>query len=50
MAYLAKISNYKDFGSLVARIGLGGMMTFHGLSKLMGGLAKWEAQGGTKSN
>lgn len=50
MAYLAKISNYKDVGYLIARIGLGGMMIFHGLPKLMGGPAKWEALGGTMSN
>ena len=50
MAYLAKISNYKDLGLLIARVGLGGMMIFHGLPKLMGGPAKWEALGGTISN
>ena len=50
MAYLAKISNYKDLGLLIARVGLGGMMIFHGLPKLMGGPAKWEALGGTMSN
>ena len=50
MAYLAKISNYKDLGLLIARIGLGGMMIFHGLPKLMGGTTKWEALGGSMQN
>jgi putative oxidoreductase len=50
MAYLAKISNYKDLGLLIARVGLGGMMIFHGLPKLMGGPTKWEAIGGSMQN
>ena len=50
MAYFAKISNYKDLGLLIARIGLGGMMIFHGLPKLLGGPTKWEAIGGSMQN
>ena len=50
MAYLSKIENYKDYGLLIARIGLGSMMIFHGLPKLLGGVAKWEAIGGSMQN
>ena len=50
MAYLSKIENFKDQGLLIARIGLGGMMIFHGLPKLIGGVAKWEAIGGSMQN
>ncbi|MBK0382910.1 DoxX family protein [Pedobacter sp. SD-b] len=47
MAYLTKTTNYKNLGLLIGRIGLGGMMMFHGIPKLMAGPAKWEAIGGT---
>ncbi|OAQ38557.1 DoxX family protein [Pedobacter psychrophilus] len=47
MAYFSKAYNYKDLGLLIGRIGLGGMMIFHGLPKLMGGPEKWEALGGS---
>jgi putative oxidoreductase len=50
MAYLSKIENFKDQGLLIARIGLGGMMIFHGLPKLISGVAKWEAIGGSMQN
>jgi putative oxidoreductase len=45
MAYLSKISNYKDLGLLIGRIGLGGMMIFHGVPKLLGGISTWEKVG-----
>jgi putative oxidoreductase len=45
MAYLSKISNYKDLGLLIGRIGLGGMMMFHGVPKLLGGISTWEKVG-----
>jgi putative oxidoreductase len=50
MAYLTKAYNYRDLGLLIGRIGLGGMMMFHGLPKLIAGPAKWEALGGTMQN
>ncbi|MBC7653946.1 MAG: DoxX family protein [Oligoflexus sp.] len=50
MAYLSKVYNYKDLGLLVGRVGLGGMMMFHGLPKLMASPAKWAALGGTMQN
>lgn len=50
MAYLSKISNYNNLGLLIGRIGLGGMMMFHGIPKLMGGSEKWEGIGGSMHN
>ncbi len=34
-----------DLGLLVLRLGLGGMMLFHGVPKLLGGPARWEKLG-----
>jgi putative oxidoreductase len=34
-----------DIGLLVLRVGLGAMMVFHGVPKLLGGPAKWEKLG-----
>ena len=50
MAYLSKISNYKDLGLLVGRIGLGGIMMFHGIPKLLGGISTWQKVGGVMHN
>ncbi|MEO6729319.1 MAG: DoxX family protein [Candidatus Dojkabacteria bacterium] len=50
MAYLSKISNYKNFGLLIGRIGLGAMMMFHGIPKLMGGPEQWEGIGNSMNN
>lgn len=50
MTYLSKVYNYKDLGLLVGRVGLGGMIMFHGLPKLMGGPSKWEVIGGVMQN
>ena len=49
-AIFSKISNYKDAGLLIGRIGLGGMMMVNGIPKLMGGVAKWEGLGSTMQN
>ena len=43
-------SSSQGLESLRKALSLGGMMTFHGLPKLIGGPAKWEELGGTKSN
>ncbi len=45
MALFSQLGNYKNFGLLVARAGLGAMMFIHGLPKLTGGPEKWESLG-----
>jgi putative oxidoreductase len=45
MALFSQLGNYKNFGLLVMRAGLGVMMFLHGLPKLTGGIAKWESLG-----
>lgn len=35
----------RDLGLLLLRVGLGGMFLFHGLPKLLGGPARWESLG-----
>lgn len=44
MAYLTNFSNYKEFGFLIARIGLGEMITLHGFQNLVGGSTKWNTK------
>ncbi|HYK76444.1 MAG TPA: DoxX family protein [Daejeonella sp.] len=46
MALFASLGNYKNFGLLIIRIGLGIMFMLHGYPKLLGGPDKWEAVGG----
>ncbi len=46
MAVFAKISNYKNIGLLIGRAGLGAMMMYHGVPKIMGGIDMWEKLGG----
>jgi putative oxidoreductase len=45
MALFSQLGNYKNFGILVARVGLGIMMFLHGLPKLTGGPEKWASLG-----
>src|ERR1700761_5672946 len=45
MAYLVKLGNYKNFGLLIVRIGLGIMFIYHGFPKLAGGVEGWKALG-----
>ena len=45
MALFSQLGNYKNFGLLVMRAGLGIMMFMHGLPKLTGGVAKWQSLG-----
>jgi putative oxidoreductase len=43
----SNLSNYKNFGLLVIRVGLGIMFIYHGLPKLMGGEDMWTKVGGS---
>jgi putative oxidoreductase len=45
MAFFSGLGNYKNFGLLIIRIGLGIMFIYHGLPKLLGGPHKWEGLG-----
>lgn len=45
MALFSQLGNYRNFGLLVLRVGLGVMMFMHGLPKLTGGPEKWESLG-----
>ena len=45
MALFAQLGNYRNFGLLVVRVGLGIMMFLHGLPKLTGGIPRWESLG-----
>ena len=49
MALFSQLGNYKNFGLLVMRAGIGVMMFMHGLSKLTGGPVKWEDLGHSMS-
>lgn len=50
MAIFSKLGNFKDFGLLIMRVGLGSMMIMHGYPKILGGPARWEKVGGSMSN
>ncbi len=50
MALFAQLGNYKNFGLFVMRVGVGVMLFMHGLPKLTGGPAKWEALGHSMAN
>lgn len=45
MAILSTLGNYRNTGLLLIRIGLGILFVMHGLPKLEGGPARWEAVG-----
>jgi putative oxidoreductase len=45
MALFSNLGNYKNFGLLVIRVGLGIMFIYHGFPKLMGGEKTWEQLG-----
>lgn len=49
-ALFSGLRNYNNSGLLIGRIGLGIMMMFHGVPKLLGGVAKWEGLGSTMQN
>src|SRR4051812_26108244 len=50
MALFSQLGNYKNFGLLVTRVGLGIMMFIHGLPKLTGGPDKWDSLGHSMSH
>src|SRR6185312_14286189 len=45
MALFSGLGNYKNFGLLIIRIGLGIMFIYHGYPKITGGPQKWEQVG-----
>jgi putative oxidoreductase len=45
MALFSNLGNYKNFGLLIIRVGLGIMFIYHGLPKLMGGPKEWAELG-----
>lgn len=50
MAIFEKLGNYKNFGLLIIRVGLGIMFIWHGVPKLAGGPENWEKLGGAMQN
>jgi putative oxidoreductase len=46
---LAWLSQYRDIGLLILRLGIGTMMVFHGWPKLAGGIHQWEKLGNAMS-
>jgi putative oxidoreductase len=49
MALFSNLGNYKNFGLLIIRVGLGVMFIYHGFPKLQGGVKTWEMVGGAAS-
>jgi putative oxidoreductase len=45
MALFSNLGNYKNFGLLIIRVGLGVMFIYHGLPMLMGGPKGWAELG-----
>jgi len=45
MALFSNLGNYKNFGLLIIRVGLGIMFIYHGFPKLQGGVKTWEMVG-----
>ena len=45
MALFGNLGNYKNFGLLIIRVGLGIMFIYHGFPKLQGGVKTWEMLG-----
>jgi putative oxidoreductase len=45
MAWFKNAGQYKNFGLLVIRVGLGILFIYHGLPKLLGGPGRWEKLG-----
>lgn len=45
MALFSNLGNYKNFGLLIIRIGLGIMFIYHGYPKLLSGPHRWEELG-----
>lgn len=47
MPIFDSLGKYRNTGLLIIRLGLGAMMMYHGLPKIMGGPDKWTALGGS---
>ncbi|MDB5025172.1 MAG: DoxX family protein [Mucilaginibacter sp.] len=45
MALFGNLGNYKNFGLLIIRVGLGVMFIYHGFPLLGGGVKRWEELG-----
>ena len=45
MALLGNLGNYRNFGLLIIRVGLGLMFIYHGFPKLAGGVDAWRGLG-----
>jgi putative oxidoreductase len=45
MALFGNLGNYKNFGLLIIRVGLGIMFIYHGFPLLSGGVKRWEELG-----
>ena len=45
MALFSNLGNYRNFGLLIIRVGLGIMFIYHGLPKLSGGPDTWKSVG-----
>jgi putative oxidoreductase len=45
MALFGNLGNYKNFGLLIIRVGLGIMFIYHGFPLLGGGVKRWEELG-----
>jgi putative oxidoreductase len=45
MALFSNLGNYRNFGLLIIRVGLGVMFIYHGLPMLTGGFKTWEGIG-----
>ena len=50
MALFSNLGNYKNFGLLIMRVGLGVMFIYHGFPKLAGGVKTWEMLGTATHN
>jgi putative oxidoreductase len=50
MALFDNLGNYKNFGLLIIRIGLGIMFIYHGFPKLEGGVKTWTMIGHATNN
>lgn len=49
-ALLSSWTRHRDLGLLLLRLGLGAMMVFHGLPKLLAGPERWERVGSAMGN
>ena len=50
MALFGNLGNYRNFGLLIIRVGLGIMFIYHGYPKLTGGVKTWEMLGSATGN